>query len=150
MSDEMELERKILIIEADPVERAQLEDSFRARLACEVSAVPKISAALALLENSDFDLIISDLERSGDNGMDFLRELALQNRLIPVVFYAANVEPVYRLLYTDYAYTFIAKPEREKLLALISNALDRTLAPMQNINRGIDNDGAAAKKENCS
>lgn len=136
MSDATGFERKILIIEGEPVERSQLADSFRMRLGCEVSAVPNISDALAFLENSDFDLIISDLEKSGDSGLNFLRELARQKRFIPLVFYAADDEPFYRLRCADYAYTFIAKPESEKLLTLVSDVMDWPLKPASNAETG--------------
>jgi CheY-like chemotaxis protein len=84
----------ILHVDDDPLFRRVIAHSLeKAGFACYPAATT--SEALALLRKNVFHLTITDLNRPGDSGLDFVREVKADSRLqaLPVVVLSGNMPP---------------------------------------------------------
>ncbi|HEV8641739.1 MAG TPA: sigma-54 dependent transcriptional regulator [Methylomirabilota bacterium] len=91
-----------------------------------VTAAESGDSALALLHESAFDLIITDLKMVGASGMDVLREVKQRRPDAEVVLLTAfgTIESAVEAMKVG-AYDYLAKPvDPERLVHLVAKALD--------------------------
>ncbi len=86
---------RVLVIEDSPTQARQLAFILK-EAGFEVDWVPDAESGLASLEQSRFDLVLSDLLLPGDSGFDLCRRLKAHPRYqkIPIVVLTAQADPV--------------------------------------------------------
>ncbi len=116
--------KRILVVEDDKNTREALESIFAERGYDATIAGDGIQA-LDLLGRARFDLIITDLEMPGMNGLVFLRELDKRGvRTKVVVISAYRKSEGYRAAEKEKVYSFIDKPFRKRdILNVVEKAL---------------------------
>ena len=103
---------KILVVEDEPAV-AMMMNYLLTRVGCEVETAWQSSQALALAENSEYDLITLDLSLPGIDGFQLCRKLRQFPHLsqTPIVFVSgADTEENRRRAIEAGAVDFIAKP----------------------------------------
>ena len=63
----------------------------------EVFDVANIEKAIEILNNSHIDIILSDINLKGENGLDFIEKIRTNNKTIPVIFITAYTDTNYLL-----------------------------------------------------
>lgn len=94
----------------------------------EVSSAASLSEARALLRQTPFDVIISDLRmQDGNDGIALLQELRAEENLVPFIMLTGYGEvDNYMLAMNAGASDYLSKPvQAEELLAVIERCLQR-------------------------
>ncbi|MFN7972202.1 MAG: response regulator [Acidobacteriota bacterium] len=117
-------DKRILVTEDDKNTREALLAIFSEK-GYAVTIAGDGEKALELLEETPFDLIISDLEMPGMNGLVFLRELGKRGIKTKVVVISAyRKSESYRAVEKEKVYSFIDKPFRKReILSVVERAL---------------------------
>ncbi|MBJ7353875.1 MAG: response regulator [Thermoleophilaceae bacterium] len=115
----------LLLIDDEPQQRDLLVRSLADRYDCATAA--NAAAARELMEETDFDLIICDLEMPGESGLDLLREIpALQPDAAVIMVTGTNDVQTAETALEFGAYGYIVKPYRRvELIINVENALRR-------------------------
>jgi len=113
--------KTILVIEDDRLMRITLEDSLRASgyntLTCE-----NLKDALAILQEREFDLIVTDVRLPDGNGMDILRDLKDTPVIIMTAF--GTIRDAVEAMKLG-AFDYITKPfSLEEFLLLVERAIE--------------------------
>ena len=117
--------QRILVIDDEPSIRELLKDFFTGR-GFEVVTSQDGEAALNLLKENKFDLLLLDLMMPGMNGMDVLREIASENLTIPSIMITAyaSVSTAVEAMKLG-AFDYITKPfVLEDVYLTVRRALD--------------------------
>lgn len=117
--------QRILVIDDEPSIRELLKDFFTGR-GFEVATSQDGEAALNLLKENKFDLLLLDLMMPGMNGMDVLREIASENLTIPSIMITAyaSVSTAVEAMKLG-AFDYITKPfVLEDVYLTVRRALD--------------------------
>jgi two-component system response regulator AtoC len=142
----MEKQKVILAVDDEPNMRRLLEISLR-----QAGYKPVVAAdgkeALALIKNMSIDLVVSDLHMPSMNGLDLLRNIRLDNEVLPFIMVTAQGEiktavEAMKLGASDY----ILRPfDLEILEVAIAKALSVTRLNLENTylktNASIGDDG---------
>jgi DNA-binding NtrC family response regulator len=115
---------RVLIVDDDPNTLASLSRAFRLS-GYEAVVADSAGAALALLREDRFDIVLSDVVMPGRDGLALLEDLRAAGLSIPVVMISgqANVEMAVRATRLG-ASDFLEKPiSTDKLLLTVENAL---------------------------
>ena len=117
--------QRILVIDDEPSIRELLKDFFTGR-GFEVVTSQDGEAALNLLKENKFDLLLLDLMMPGMNGMDVLREIASENLTVPSIMITAyaSVSTAVEAMKLG-AFDYITKPfVLEDVYLTVRRALD--------------------------
>jgi CheY-like chemotaxis protein len=90
-----------------------------------VYMVPSVDDAEKLLSFNQFDLIISDYQMSGRDGLEIARFLLTHLKNTPLIYFTGVEIPRLRLEQLNYPVTVIIKPDHNKLLAVASDILSK-------------------------
>jgi DNA-binding NtrC family response regulator len=121
----------ILIIDDEPLMRLSMEDALRA-IGCEVRAAATGPEGLALLEQTPFDIVITDLRLPGADGLTLLqaaKQRAPRTEVVVITGYG-SVETAVGAMKAG-AYDYITKPFSMDELLLIVERIGRVLALRQ-------------------
>ena len=116
----------VLYIEDEDNIRKNVSQTL-ALLCKEVFDVARIEKANEILNNSHIDIIISDINLDGGNGLDFIERIRIKNKIIPVIFISAYTDTNYLLQATKLKLIdYLIKPIDFKMLknALINCVQD--------------------------
>lgn len=119
---------RLLVIDDDPIQR-EFAIAHLGGPDLDVVAVPSGQAGLAELAHSSFDIIVTDFDMPGMNGLELIAAVRADERTkpIPIILVTgvedlSTVNAAYRLGVTNFA----AKPVNWKILAMqIRDALGR-------------------------
>ena len=82
---------RVLVVDDLPHVRESIADSLRA-LDYEVVTAPSAIAALPLLSRESFDVVLTDLQMPGMDGLEFVRRIEREGCNVPVVMITAYAE----------------------------------------------------------
>jgi DNA-binding NtrC family response regulator len=119
------VKQSILVIDDEPQMLGLIERILREEASLEVLTESNSLEVPGILENRNFDLIITDLRMPGLDGMDILRLVKAKERFEEVVIITAfgSLETASEALALD-VYDYITKPfKREQLTGTVSRAL---------------------------
>jgi PAS domain S-box-containing protein len=100
----------------------------------DITSVESSSTALELLKKNDFDLVITDFEMPGMNGLTLLKEIKRRFPGIPVIFYTAQgSEEVAREAFLSGASDYFVKnpgefAHKDKLINSVKKSIKNSLA----------------------
>lgn len=116
--------RKILVVDDDKLIRWSLKEIF-SQEGYTVDTVASAKEALELAENIPYDLIIADLEISGDDGVEMLKKAkAFQRDLKIIILSALTRHQIENQLGGLSIFSIIEKPfESKQILSIVREAL---------------------------
>lgn len=123
----LELFREVRVLWIDDVpDSLRNERKMLQRLQMDIDLAPSSAAAEKMLQENDYDLILSDMARHGDNtaGLQFLEKYAQRPKRVPFIFYVGTLDPTKGV--PPYAFGITNRPD--ELLHLILDALERVKA----------------------
>ncbi|MHB8880576.1 MAG: sigma-54-dependent transcriptional regulator [Thermodesulfovibrionales bacterium] len=127
------MKETVLIIEDDKIMRISLEDALKGAgyevLSCETG-----TAALDIIRNMSFDLVITDIRLPDMDGFDIVREITRQ-RAVPVIMMTAygTIKDAVEAMKLG-AFDYITKPfALDEFLLLVSRALELKRLREENI-----------------
>ncbi len=118
------MERRILIIDDDRSMCEVLEADLRRR-EFEVTSATTPGEAIAIFEEEDFGLVITDVNMSGMSGVELCKQLVMRREDMPVIVITAyaNMETAVAAIRAG-AYDFVTKPfDIDELALTIERAL---------------------------
>ena len=119
-------ERRILIVEDRPGTRRMLEETLQDE-GWETTGIEDGDEALARLRKETYDLVLTDLELPGRDGLQVLEACKESDPLAPVIVMTAHgtVENAVQAMKRG-AYDFLTKPvDTDRLLLLVERAAER-------------------------
>jgi CheY-like chemotaxis protein len=124
------LAARVLFVDDDEMVRRSTQRVLR-RLGAEVTMAPSGEAALATLETSPSDVVLSDLSMPGMSGLELSRVLSVKHPRLPVVIVTGDLPDEQRRALNQLGVTvFVNKPfEDAELRAAIERALGRSKPP---------------------
>ena len=126
---------RLLIVDDEEDMLRLLKRSLSADLDCEVQTAPNAYQAMALLEESPFDVVLADIRMPGMDGMEFLGRIKEGFPGLSVVMMTAfgTIDIAVQAI-KEGAYDFITKPfEHDKLLHLLEKAFERSRLLRENL-----------------
>jgi YesN/AraC family two-component response regulator len=117
---------QILLVDDDPALLQALPQTLRLRMShVEVHTAGGATQALALLEQQDYDLVISDIKMPGMDGFDVLAFMSREYPEVPVILITGHGEHDLAIqALRGGAYDYLQKPiDRDELVAAVSRAL---------------------------
>jgi DNA-binding NtrC family response regulator len=141
----MSANRTLLIVEDDTPMREML-DSLFGEEGWEVRQASTANAALGLVRDTDFDVVLSDIKMPGKSGIEMVGELRQLRPDTPVVLMTAfgSIDSAVEAMQAG-AFDYITKPfEPEAVLLTIERALERRNLEEENrrLRRAVDRTGA--------
>jgi two-component system, OmpR family, response regulator len=121
---------RILVVDDDPDIHVLLK-SILAKAGYVVEGVSDGKEALACLESSRFDLVLTDVHMPGFDGIELLQKIHERRLSTPVVVMTAQNTPenVVRSI-RDRAFTYLSKPfSAPSVLDIVASALDNKTGP---------------------
>lgn len=118
---------QILIVEDDHDYLFMLAEMFRKRFKVQVQMASSVDAAESLLETTDFDMVISDIQMPGRNGIEVLRILLRLNKSVPLIFFTASDISQRDLDQHGYPCVVVNKKDHRDLLQIASEFLSKPL-----------------------
>ncbi|MBI5250359.1 MAG: sigma-54-dependent Fis family transcriptional regulator [Desulfomonile tiedjei] len=126
---------KLLILDDEEDMLRLLKRSLSTDLDCEISTASDAYQALALLQETRFDVALADIRMPGMDGMEFLTRIKKDYPELSVVMMTAygSIDLAVQAIKHG-AYDFITKPfEHDKLTHLLEKALERSRLVRENL-----------------
>ena len=117
--------KKALIVDDDP-SSAQLIARFLEPLDYEAEIAFSGAEAVECLNESTFDIVISDVRMPGGSGIDLLREMHGLNKRVPIVLVSAVAESAKAQAKALGADAFLDKPFTKEGLTEVVRQLEKT------------------------
>ena len=127
MDTQHEQTDRILIVDDEESLRLTFEMLLKRAGYGSVSGVSSFDAAIAAVEQEDFDLIISDIVLQGASGIDLLRQIKDMGKTCPVVMITGypNIETAAEAVRLG-AFDYVPKPvKKDELLKIVALALEK-------------------------
>ena len=115
----------ILVVDDEPNYQIVLAELLRDE-DYEVFTADSGTAALPIVQDTDLDLVISDMKMPGMDGIEFMKKIKNFNKALPVILITAyaEVEKAVEAMHLG-AFTYLAKPfSNEQLLAAVRKAIE--------------------------
>jgi len=115
----------ILVVDDEPNYQIVLAELLRDE-DYEVFTADNGTAALPIVQETDLDLVISDMKMPGMDGIEFMKKIKKFNKALPVILITAyaEVEKAVEAMHLG-AFTYLAKPfSNEQLLAAVRKAIE--------------------------
>lgn len=115
----------ILVVDDEPNYQIVLAELLRDE-DYEVFTADSGTAALPIVQDTDLDLVISDMKMPGMDGIEFMKRIKDFNKALPVILITAyaEVEKAVEAMHLG-AFTYLAKPfSNEQLLAAVRKAIE--------------------------
>lgn len=115
----------ILVVDDEPNYQIILSELLRDE-DYEVFTADSGSAGLPIVQETDLDLVLSDMKMPGMDGIEFLQKIKEFNKELPVILITAyaEVEKAVEAMHLG-AFTYLAKPfSNEELLARVRKAIE--------------------------
>ena len=128
------MQPSILIVDDEPDMLQLLKRSLEPDLDCRVDVTPSARAALDMLSNRPYDLLLADIKMPGMSGLELLAAVKNDYPELTVVMMTAygHVEMAVEAMQRG-AYDFITKPfEHEALIVRLEKALERSTLIREN------------------
>ena len=128
------MSKSILVVEDEKILRISLADALKAEGYTVMTAADG-SEGLALIEEGEFSLIITDIRLPGASGMDILRKSLSDSPLTPVIMMTAygSIKDAVAAMRSG-AYDYITKPfDLDELLVTVAKALELQSLSEENI-----------------
>lgn len=126
--------RSLLVVDDEADMNALLQRSLEPELNCRVDTATSGEAALTMLSDNDYDLILADIRMPGMDGMALLEEIKRQRPAQTVVMMTAygQIETAVEAMKHG-AHDFITKPfEHDTLVVRLEKALEHTRLVREN------------------
>jgi len=130
---EIRKRRRILVVDDDPLIRDMVEDLLGDG-GFETTAVESAEQALREIEAHDFDLVLSDLQMPGKDGLELLGSLRALRPELPVILMTGfgSIETAVKAIRAG-AFDFVTKPfGADALMVAIEKALEHTALQEEN------------------
>lgn len=114
---------QILLIEDDHDYLLMLSEMLRRRFKVNVLTASNVDAAEQLLEKMDFDIVISDIQMPGRDGVEVIRILLRLNKSLPLIFFTASDISQRTLDRHGYPCVVVNKKDHRDLMQIASNFL---------------------------
>ena len=110
---------RILIVDDDQ-SMCELLEADLSRRGFQISCFTSADEAFRLLQEKEFDVVLTDLQMPGMNGLDFCNRIVLNRPDIPVIVITAfgSMETAIKAMRAG-AYDFVTKPVEMDILALV-------------------------------
>lgn len=136
---------KILIVDPDQKTGEVLKEWFR-KTDHRISRVETGTEALALLESSSFDVVLSEFRIEGLGGFDLVREMAKTRPNVPVIIIAARYDSQTAIeVVKAGAYDFLPKPlDKSEVFRAVETAIQSSKSAANHVSVGNEafDDGA--------
>ena len=95
----------------------------------EVSTAPEATGAIDLIQNQNFDLVISDIKMPGMGGLSLLEKIKEINSTLPVIMITAFASPENAVIaMKSGAFDYITKPFKvDEIIKIIKSAISATV-----------------------
>lgn len=107
---------KILLVDNDASLGQVIDDLFKVCFGCESVVVNSTEKAAKLLENENFDLIISDIYVGGESSFSLAKETHDRRKPIPFIFFTDFGVDSSPLHYKEHIFIVVHKPHILTLL----------------------------------
>lgn len=128
-------QRSILVVDDEPDMLQLLKRSLEPELKCRVATANSGEAALTVLAEQSFDLVLADIKMSGMDGLELLERIKRNHPELTVVMMTAygSIDTAVTAMKHG-AYDFITKPfEHDALVIRLEKALERSRLIQENI-----------------
>jgi DNA-binding NtrC family response regulator len=122
------MEIRILVVDDEPDMRQLLKRSLEPDLDCTVETASSGEAALKILEESHFDMILADIKMPGMDGLELLERIKKEYPDVTVLMMTAfgRIETAVEAMKRG-AYDFITKPfDHDALILRLQKAVERS------------------------
>jgi len=130
--------QRILVVDDEP-EMATVIEQALTRRGYEVTQLQSADAAWELLEREDFDVVVTDINMKGMNGVELTERSARNRHDVPVIVITAfgSLETATAVLRAG-AYDFITKPFEIDQLVVGARGATRSFLPGPNMEAFTD------------
>ncbi len=117
--------QSILVVDDEPNYQIVLSELYKEE-GYEIFTADSGESGLAIVRNTDLDLVLTDMKMPAMDGIEFLKKIKEHNQDLPVILITAyaEVEKAVEAMHLG-AFTFLAKPfSNQQLLASVKKALE--------------------------
>ena len=117
--------QSILVVDDEPNYQIVLSELLKEE-GYEIFTADSGESGLAIVRNTDLDLVLTDMKMPAMDGIEFLKKIKEHNQDLPVILITAyaEVEKAVEAMHLG-AFTFLAKPfSNQQLLASVKKALE--------------------------
>jgi DNA-binding response OmpR family regulator len=114
---------KVLLIEDEHDYQLLLSEMFKGRFGVAVQPAYTVDEAEQWLTKEDFDIVVSDINLPGRNGVEVIEILLRLNKCVPLIFFTASDVSQRSLDRHGYPCVVINKKDHRDLMQITANFL---------------------------